>query len=109
MPRLAFGALLVVHGLLTILIWVPQPTIEAPMNTSHSWLFGEERLGSLVLAVLAGLLIAISGIGLLADQDWWAIVGLAGAVLSLALFGLFFTPSTPVGYTLAGRGRMEKV
>lgn len=91
MSRLAFGALLVVHGLITILIWAPRPTNEAPMNTSHSWLFGEERLGSLVLATLAGLLIAVSGIGLLAHQDWWAIVGLAGAVLSLALFGLFFT------------------
>lgn len=92
MSRVAFGALLIVHGLITILIWAPRPTPRAPMNTSHSWLFGEARVGSLVLAILAGLLIAASGTGLLAHQDWWASIGLAGGVLSLALFGLFFTP-----------------
>lgn len=92
MSRIAFGVLLLVHGLLTALIWVPQPTQQAPMDTSHSWLLGEARLASLVLAILAGLLIAASGLGLLAHQDWWAIVGLAGAALSLTLFGLFFTP-----------------
>lgn len=92
MSRIAFGAFWIIHGMITILIWAPRPTNQAPMNTSHSWLVGEARLGSLVLADLAGLLIAAGGIGLLAHQDWWAIVGLAGAVLSLALFGLFFTP-----------------
>lgn len=90
--RLAFGALVVVHGLITALIWAPRPRPQAPMDTSHSWLLGEARLTSLVLAVLSGLLIAASGIGLLAGQDWWAVVGLSAAALSLALFSLFFTP-----------------
>ena len=97
MPRIAFGALLIVHGLITILIWAPRPTDRTPMNTSQSWLFGEARVGSLVLAILAALLIAASGTALMAHQDWWSITGLTGAVLSLALFGLFFTPWWLVG------------
>ena len=62
------------------------------MSTSHSWLLGDARVVSLLLAVIAGLLIAGSGVGLLIHQDWWSSLGLAGGVLSLALFGLFFTP-----------------
>lgn len=92
MSRIAFGVLVVVHGIITVLVWAPRPTRQAPMDTSHSWLLGELRLPSLVLAILAGLLIAASGAGLLALQDWWAVVGLAAAALSLALFFLFFTP-----------------
>jgi hypothetical protein len=92
MARVALGVLLVIHGLLTILIWAPRPTTGAPMNTSQSWLLGEARLVSLVLASGAGFVIAASGAGLLADQEWWALLGLAGGLLSLALFCLFFTP-----------------
>lgn len=91
MWRTAFGVLLVVHGLLTIVIWFPSPTAEAPMDTSRSWLLGEARTVSVVLAVVAGLFIAASGVGLLSHQEWWSIVGLGGGVLSLALFALFFT------------------
>src|SRR5687768_13717897 len=83
MWRTAFGVLLVGHGLLTILIWSPSPSAEAPMNTSRSWLLGDARTVSVVLAVVAGLLIAASGVGLLAHQGWWSIVGLGGGVLSL--------------------------
>lgn len=71
------------------------------MNTSHSWLFGEARMGSLALAILAGLLIAVSGTALLAHQEWWSIIGLAGAALSLALFGLFFTPWWLLGIAIS--------
>jgi hypothetical protein len=101
MPRTAFGALLIVHGLITITIWVPRPTDRAPMSTSHSWLFGEARVGSLVLAILAGLLIVSSGTALLAHQGWWCIAGLAGAALSLALFGVFFTPWWLLGISMS--------
>lgn len=88
----AFGVLLVAHGLLMILIWSPTPSANAPMNTSHSWLLGDARVVSLVLALIAGVLIAASGIGLLIHQDWWSLAGLVGGALSLVLFGLFFTP-----------------
>jgi hypothetical protein len=62
------------------------------MNTSRSWLLGEARLVSLVLAILAGLFIVAGGVGLLSHQDWWSLVGLVGGALSLVLFGMFFTP-----------------
>ena len=92
MWRTASGILLIAHGLLTILIWSPSPSSDAPMDTGRSWLLGEARSASVVLAVLAGLLITSSGVGVLIHQDWWAYAGLAGGTLSLALFGLFFTP-----------------
>jgi uncharacterized membrane protein (DUF441 family) len=90
--RTAFGVLLVGHGILTIVIWSPSPSAEAPMDTSRSWLLGKARTTSLVLAVVAGTLVAASGLALLGHQDWWSFVGLAGGALSLALFGLFFSP-----------------
>ena len=40
------GWVVVAHGLLTILIWAPNPrtlNANAPMDTSHSWLFGDAR------------------------------------------------------------------
>jgi hypothetical protein len=92
MWRTAFGVLLVAHGLLTVLIWSPSPSAEAPMSTSRSWLIGDARTASLTLAVVAGLLVAGSGVGLLSGQAWWSLPGVAGGVLSLALFALFFTP-----------------
>ena len=92
MLRTAFGVLVVIHGLLTILIWAPSPNPRAPMNTSRSWLFGDARTTSLVLAITAGALITLAGVGLLTHQDWWSMPGLLGGSLSLVLFGLFFTP-----------------
>lgn len=91
MWRTAFGFLLVAHGLLTVVIWLPRPDADAPMDTSHSWLLGEARVVSVACAVVAGVLIATSGVGLLGDQTWWSIVGLGGGLLSLVLFGLFFS------------------
>jgi hypothetical protein len=88
MWRTALAVLLVGPGILTILVWSPSPGAEAPMDTSRSWLLGEARMASLVLAVVAGTLVAASGLALLGHQDWWSLVGLAGGALSLALFGL---------------------
>jgi len=101
MWRSALGVLLIVHGLLHILIWSPKPSPTAKIDPSHSWLLGAARILSLVLAITAGLLIAAAGLGLLSDQSWWSLVGLAGGVLSLALFGLFFTPWWLAGITIS--------
>jgi hypothetical protein len=60
--------------------------------TPASWPLGDARMISLVLALTAGLLNAAGGVGLLSHQGWWSLSGLAGGSLSLALFGLFFTP-----------------
>lgn len=95
MWRTLLGWFVVAHGLLTIVIWVPTPraaTANAPMDTSRSWLLGDARSVSLVLAVASGIVVAAAGVGYLTDQAWWSTAGLAGGVLSLALFGLFFTP-----------------
>ena len=71
------------------------------MNTARSWLVGETRSLSLVLAVTAGLLVATAGAGLLTHQEWWSPVGLAGGALSLVLFGLFFTPWWMLGAAIS--------
>ena len=95
MWRTLVGWFVVAHGLLTILIWSPNPrtlTADAPMDTSHSWLFGDARAISLPLAIAAGLIMAAAGVGFLTHQAWWTAAGLTGGVLSLVLFGLFFTP-----------------
>jgi hypothetical protein len=95
MWRTLFGVLVVAHGLLTIVIWAPNPqtsSVDAPMDTSHSWLLGDARTVSLVLAVIAGVVVAGAGVGFLAHQGWWTAAGAVGGVLSLALFVLFFTP-----------------
>jgi hypothetical protein len=62
------------------------------MDTSRSWLFGDARTLSLVLAVVAGVVMAAAGVGFLTNQAWWSTAGVIGGGLSLALFGLFFTP-----------------
>ncbi len=92
MTRIALGVLVIAHGLITLAIWIPPPSNDAPMHPSHSWLLGESRLTSLVIAILAGFLILSSGIGILFHQDWWIIAGLGGATVSLALYALFFSP-----------------
>lgn len=92
MWRTTLAVLVMVHGLLTILIWAIPPNPDAPMDTGKSWLLGQARPVALILAVVAGALISLSGAALLADQGWWAPVGVTGAALSLLLFGLFFTP-----------------
>lgn len=95
MWRTMLGWFVVAHGSLTILIWAPNPqTLDAnaPMDTSHSWLLGDARTVSVVLAVVAGVVMAVAGVGFLTHQTWWTVAGMAGGVLSLVLFGLFFTP-----------------
>lgn len=95
MWRTLLGWFVVAHGLLTILIWSPNPRTagaSAPMDTSHSWLLGDARTVSLVLAVVAGIIMTAAGIGFLAHEAWWPVAGLIGGAASLALFALFFTP-----------------
>jgi hypothetical protein len=62
------------------------------MDTGRSWLIGDARPASVVLALSAGLLITAAGAGLLGNQDWWSLIGIIGGALSLALFVLFFSP-----------------
>ncbi len=105
MWRTVLGWFVVAHGLLTILIWAPNPwgsTADAPMDTSHSWVLGEARTISLVLAAVAGVVMAAAGIGFLTHQAWWATTGIVGGALSLVLFGLFFTPWWAAAIVISG-------
>lgn len=104
MWRTLFGWFVVAHGLLTIVIWSPNPRMvdgSAPMDTSRSWLFGDARTLSLVLAVVAGIIVAAAGVGFLTHQAWWSIAGVVGGVLSLVLFALFFTPWWAAAITIS--------
>jgi hypothetical protein len=101
MWRTEIGVLLIVHGVLHIFIWSPRASAGAPMDTGRSWLLGDKRVLSLTVAITAGVLIAAAGFGFLSDQAWWSMVGLAGGVLSLGLFGLFFTPWWLVGIAIS--------
>jgi hypothetical protein len=104
MWRTVLGWFVVAHGLLTILIWSPNPrtlATDAPMDTSHSWLFGDARTISLALALVAGAVMAAAGVGFLTHQAWWSIAGVIGGALSLVLFGLFFTPWWAAGIAIS--------
>lgn len=104
MSRTLLGWLVVAHGLITIVIWLPNPrtlATDAPMDTSHSWLLGDARTVSLLLAIVAGLAMVAAGVGFLTEQAWWSVAGLAGGALSLVLFGLFFTPWWAAGIAIS--------
>ena len=104
MLRTLLGWFVVAHGLLTIVIWSPNPqtlATDAPMDTSHSWLLGDARAISLALAITAGLFMAAAGVGFLTHQAWWSTAGLVGGAMSLVLFGLFFTPWWAAGIAIS--------
>lgn len=95
MLRNIAGLLVLVHGFITIAIWVPNPQHvqpAPPMDTSHSWLLGQARGVSVALAVAAGVLLASAGIAFLSGAAWWPLAAIVSGVVSLILFGLFFTP-----------------
>jgi hypothetical protein len=95
MFRFLMGGFVIAHGLVTIAIWSPNPKSgdpAAPMDTSHSWLFGDARSLALIIAVAAGIAIAIAGIAFLANLQRWPLAALISGGSSLLLFGLFFTP-----------------
>lgn len=95
MLRNIAGLFVLAHGLVTIAIWTPNPeTIQPtpPMDTSHSWLLGQARGVSVALAITAGVLLVCAGLAFLVGAAWWPIAAIVAGVVSLFLFGLFFTP-----------------
>ena len=95
MWRTMLGLLVFAHGMVTVAIWGPNPrTVEksAPMDTSHSWLLGNARSVSLILAICAGAAISVAGIAFLTHQEWWPLAGMLGGGLSFTLFMIFFSP-----------------
>ena len=77
MLRVLLGAFIVAHGLLTAFIWISHPKADAPFRATHSWLVGEARPLAVVVALVAAAGFVLAGVGVIADQAWWASPGSA--------------------------------
>jgi hypothetical protein len=84
------GLFLIAHGLLHLAIWLPKPDAKAPFDVGHSPFAGNVRRLAAALAVVAALVLAAGGLGLIAGASWWAPVTIAGAAISAALLLLTF-------------------
>jgi hypothetical protein len=92
MTRLLMAGFLVAHGGIHAAIWMSPRLPDAPFDAAHSWLFGDVRPAAMALAAVAALAFAAAGAGFLIGQAWWALAGTLGAVVSLGLVALTFTP-----------------
>jgi hypothetical protein len=99
MIRFLLGAFIVAHGLVTALIWASPSRADAPFRATHSWLLGDARPVGVVLAVAAAVGFALTGIGVMTQQVWWAVTGMGAGAVALFLMILFFNP-----WLLAGIG-----
>jgi len=86
------GILIMANWLIHLAIRLPSPKVDAPMQTAHSWLLGDVRALSLVLAVVCGLVLIAGGVGYLTSAAWWPVVVIAGAAVSAVLMAVTFTP-----------------
>ncbi len=95
MLALIFGALVIVHGLITAAIWAVPAGDDAPFDPSHSWLLGDGRGVSVVFGMLVALAFIATGAGVLGHLAWWpgsaVVAGLAGAVLMVLWFDPWLT------------------
>jgi hypothetical protein len=94
MLRLVFAGLLIIHALIHAAIWLSpaRAAPDAPFDAGTSWLVGAQPTLGAALGLLAAVLLAGAGVGLLLNADWWRLVAIVGAVASLVLIGLFFNP-----------------
>jgi hypothetical protein len=63
---------------------------DALFDAAHSWLFGDVRPATVVLATIAAFVAA--GVGYVGAQDWWALAATAGSAVSIVLLALTFSP-----------------
>ena len=80
MVRVLLGAFIVAHGLLTAFIWLSPPKADAPFRATHSWLIGDARPLAVVVALMAAAGFVLAGVGVIADQAWWAFTGIGAGV-----------------------------
>ena len=85
--RILLGAFIVAHGLLTAFIWVSSPNADAPFRAGRSWLVGEARSLAVVAALVAAAGFVIAGVGFIADQAWWAVIGVGAGAVALVSAG----------------------
>lgn len=109
------AALLVGHGLIHLLFFVPQPAPTAgepewPFDMARSWAvtgagldLGMVRMiGVALIAVVAVCFVtaALATVGVLVPPGWWRAAVVASAVASIATLALFFNPQLVLGLAI---------
>jgi hypothetical protein len=101
MVRVLVGLFVVAHGMVTGAIWVTPRRAGAPFDATHSWLLGDARWVAATGGVLVAIGFAVTGIGLLTQNDWWAPWGVGAGILSLALMVVYFNPWLLAGIAIS--------
>lgn len=91
MPRL-IGWLIIVHAVITGVVWTAPLLPDAPFNPSHSWLLGDSRTIAVPVSLLVAVALAATGVGLLLNQPWWAPLGLGSGAAAVAFILVYFNP-----------------
>jgi len=104
----ALSALLIVHGLLHLAIWMPHPNPDAgkppPFVPDHSTLLTATRVPkaathqlSIALAAGSAAGFVLTGVGVALSAGWAVPMAIASALLGLCLKGVFFHPWLIIG------------
>ena len=101
MIRILLGAFIIAHGLLTAFIWVSPPSTDAPFHATHSWLLGDARTLAVPVALVTAAGFVLAGVGFIADQAWWAGIGIGAGAVGLLLMTLFFNPWLLTGIAIS--------
>jgi hypothetical protein len=101
MIRILLGAFIVAHGLLTVVIWLSPSNADVPFRATRSWLLGEARPLAVVVALVAAAGFVLAGVGFIADQAWWAVIGVGAGAAALVLMTLFFNPWLLAGIAIS--------
>jgi hypothetical protein len=101
MIRVLLGAFIVAHGLVTAAMWASPPRATDPFRATHSWLLGDARPLAVVVALVAAAGFVLAGVGVSADQAWWAVSGIGAGAVALLLMVLFFNPWLLAGIAIS--------
>ena len=94
MWRLVIAGLLILHGILHAVVWLPrQQSNEFPgFGPQVSWLFAEVRAVVVALVMTAGIGFVLAGVAYGMHLDLWAVPAIVAVVASMALIVATFTP-----------------
>jgi hypothetical protein len=102
MVRLLIGGFVVAHGLVTAAMWASPAKEGEPFRATHSWVLGDVRYLAVALAFVAAFGFVLAGVGFLAHQSWWGVVGIGAGAVALVLMGLYFNPWLLAGIAISG-------
>jgi hypothetical protein len=111
MWTIIFGLFLAAHGLIHLAYVAPvPPDPKYPFNLHKSWLITSLGMNEptvytlgMVLSILTVVGFALAGlaaVGLIVPRDWWGVLTLLSALLSLLLLGLFWHPWLVLGVVI---------